>query len=91
MTKFFNNFKKYSFFGHFFFSKNPAFSRTTLYGFLTPFQNFEETKDPNSKKGSDKGRKAVQIMFYGTLPSCPDGPIAKRTKLINFTTQAKQA
>lgn len=75
----------------FFFSKNPAFSRTTLYGFLTPFQNFEETNDPNSKKGSDKGRKAVQIMFYGTLPPSPDGPIAKRTKLINFTTQAKQA
>ena len=87
MTNFFNNFKK-TFFRPFFFSKNPAFSRTTLYGFLTPFQNFEETKDPNSKKGSDKGRKAVH-MFYGTLPPSPDGPTAKRTKLINFTTQAK--
>ena len=65
MTKFFNKFKKNSFWpilgpfsqilGHVFSPKNPALLCTTSYRFLAPCQNLEKTSDTIPMPGEKEG------------------------------------
>ena len=63
-----------NFWGKNIFSRNPALTSTTSYGFLAPYQNLEKTND-NIPRKQMEGWKDGQTIFYRTLPATAGGPI----------------
>ena len=66
------------------FLENPALSRTTLYGFLAPYQIFKKLmiqfKENAQTDGQRGRRKDGQTIFYRTLPGTIRGPKRKKKR-----------